>query len=252
MKEGGAETLFHVTFTVIMGALVSNLVCFLIWPQSATVNLHANVTKTLDSFSTLLRMLTSTFLLETHPHQASYEKLQSAVENHQASFTTLKKNLAEAQSEWHFAGSQYRSKAATAYQDAVDSLNRLAQHLNGLRGGTNLQYELIKAQRDGKLVLMKGKSHGKRQDTDRDSIFKGKTPAKLGSSSQDVDEDQLLKEAAAMFGELVDDLGPPLKSLSVSMHRLLATLISIVPLISECLHSKSRPSSRLLGQRPTW
>jgi hypothetical protein len=163
-------------------------------------------------------MLTSAFLLEIHPHQASYEKLQNAVENHQASFTTLKKNLAEAQSEWLFAGSEYRSKAMTAYQDAVDSLNRLAQHLNGLRGGTHLQYELIKAQRDGKLVLTKGKAHSEWHDLDRDTSYKGKTPEKRGSSSQDVDEDQLLKEAAAMFGELVDDLGPPLKALSVSMH----------------------------------
>jgi hypothetical protein len=126
----------------------------------------------------------------------------------------------------------------TAYQDAVDSLNRLAQHLNGLRGGTHLQYELIKAQRDGKLVLMKGRSPGKWHNSDKDTSFKGKTPEKQGSRSQGVDEDQLLKEAAAMFGELVDDLGPPLKALSVSMHCHLATLISMVHLISEYLHSK--------------
>ena len=222
VKEGGADTLFHVTLTVIFGALVSNLVCFLIWPQSATVNLHENVTKTLDSFSTLLHILTSTFLLETHPHPESYEKLQNAVENHQASFTTLKKNLAEAQSEWLFAGSTYRSKAVSAYEDAVDSLNRLAQHLNGLRGGIHLQYELIKAQRDGKLVLTNAKSRGKRREEDSDTD-KGKTPEKNERHSRDADDDQLLKEAAAMFGELVDDLGPPLKALSVSVHRCILT-----------------------------
>ena len=80
MNEGGLDTLLSVSFIVFVGAIVSNLVCYCIWPQSATVNLQDNMTKTLDSFSTLLRMLTNTFLLDEPLHQPSHDKLQKAIE----------------------------------------------------------------------------------------------------------------------------------------------------------------------------
>lgn len=217
MKEGGVETLLQVTFIVLLGSIISNLVCYSIWPQSATFNLLENVTKTLDSFSTLLQILTNTFLLEEPLSQPSHGKLQTAVENHQASFTSLKKNLAEAYSEWRIAGPTgvNRNSCATAYQDAVDSLNRLAQHLNGLRSGTRLQYELAKAQCDGKIVLISRKLRGEAPRSDGDS--KGKTPDR-NMNALESDGDYLLTEAADMFGDLVDDLGPPLKALSVSIY----------------------------------
>ena len=88
VKEGGVQTLMQVAFIVLVGAMVSNVVCLLIWPQRATEALQNNMTQTLDSFSTLLGMLTQTFLLE-EPHGFSSDKLQRAVSNHQASFTFL-------------------------------------------------------------------------------------------------------------------------------------------------------------------
>ena len=95
VKEGGVQTLMQVAFIVIVGALISNAVCILIWPQRATKTLQNNMTQTLDSFSTLLGMLTQTFLLE-EPHGFTTDKLQRAVANHQSSFTSLKKSLDEA------------------------------------------------------------------------------------------------------------------------------------------------------------
>lgn len=88
-----------------------------------------------------------------------------------------------------------------AYEDAVDSLNRLGQHLNGLRGGTRLQFELTKAG-----VVRTRKRNSK----------KGKSPAFIADEN-DNEETILLKAAGAMFGDLVEDLGPPLKALSVSL-----------------------------------
>jgi hypothetical protein len=207
VKEGGAETLLQVILIVLIGSVVSNLVCYCIWPQSARFNLQGNMIRTLDSFSTLLTILTDTFLLEEPLHQPSHEKLQRSVDNHQSSFTSLKKNLAEAHSEWFYGGptGSDRRSSGTAYQDAVDCLNRLAQHLNGLRGGTRLQYELTKACRDREL-------HQMSQEAPDEHAGKGKTPEE---SDQDVENDQLLNQAIAMFGELVDDLGAPLKALSV-------------------------------------
>ena len=210
VREGNWETLLAATSIVLVGTAISNVVCFALWPQSATYNLQGNMTKTLDSFSTLLRMITSTFLLEEPIRKPSHEKMQRAVENHQSSFTSLKKSLAEARSEWLGVlgeGEQVLSKQA--YGDAVDSLTRLAQHLNGLRSGTRLQYELSKAQRDGKLVLRRAS-----EDAHEGPGLKGKTRYSLASHPDDLEE-ALLCAAAEMFGDLVDDVGPPLKALSV-------------------------------------
>ncbi|KAJ2918023.1 hypothetical protein MD484_g2384, partial [Candolleomyces efflorescens] len=209
VKEGGWSTLFQVTAIVLCGSMISNLVCYFIWPQSATSNLQANMIKTLDSFSTVLSMLTKNFLLETDTRDAS--KLQQAVQNHQNSFTSLKKDLAEAQSEWMYRDFNLESEFGVGskgnsilknefashrgYEDAVDSMNRLAQHLNGLRSGLSLQQEFTKA--------------GLSQQ--RDPLGKAK--------AVDDDASAILDAAAEMFGDLVDDLGPPLKGLSGACSR---------------------------------
>lgn len=214
VKEGGLHTLLQVSTIVGFGSLISNLVCYAIWPQSATSNLQTNMSKTLDSFSTVLSMLTNTFLLEGGVHKKNHlEKMQRAVENHQSSFTSLQKNLAEARTEWFHRGGEYGVKGENtgkrAYEDAVDSLNRLGQHLNGLRSGTRLQYELTKA---GvvKVRTLKRKKTAKRP-----------VELDIDISLDDDEETAMLKAAGAMFGDLVDDLGPPLKALSVIRATLL-------------------------------
>lgn len=189
--------------------------------------LQTNMTQTLDSFSTLLAMLTNSFLLEEELHHLSHAKLQRAVDNHQSSFTSLKKNLTEARSEWFFgwpfvtrdhdrhehghtaADSGENTLIGTwrAYEDAVDSLNRLAQHLNGLRSGTRLQYELTKGGVVG--------SHTRDGGSGKSKVSGTQVPGTQVDGEEDDEHTALLKAAAAMFGDLVDDLGPPLKALSV-------------------------------------
>lgn len=208
-EEGGLDTLLSVSLIVLVGAAVSNLACYTLWPQSATKNLQDDMTKTLDSFVTLLRMLTSTFLLEDeavehHHHMPSHDRLQKAIESHQGSFTSLKKNLAEVRSEWFFNGGRGSRRAraggrgagrGSAYGDAVDSLNRLAQHLNGLRSGARMQFDLGRARKERNAGADKGK--GRECDTGQEQ------------------EGEETEAAALMFGDLVDDLGPPMKALSV-------------------------------------
>lgn len=168
------------------------------------------MTKTIDSFSTLLPKLTGIFLLEedSKSHIINLEKIQKAVEDHQNSFTSLQKNLREAKSEWALTASLGDDgeldpttgfpliSGGRAYEDTVDCLNRLAQHLNGLRSGTRLLYDLTKA----------GLKH--RAGTEHPSA---------DHDERHVDEgESMLKAAAEMFGDLVNELGPPMKALSVS------------------------------------
>ncbi|KAF8134727.1 Fusaric acid resistance protein-like-domain-containing protein [Mycena galopus ATCC 62051] len=190
IKEGDLGTLLQVSFTVICGLVTSNLVCYAIWPQSATSALQANITTTLDSFSTLLDLVTYVFLLEEQP---SDERLAKAMANHQSSFTSLKQNLKEAQSEWVAGRSGApEGRLGRAYEDAVDSMNRLAQHLNGLRGGTRLQVDLTKSAAVGQSKKMPGNDGCDGQNAEPSTV------------------------PTAVFGGLFDELRPPLKELSTT------------------------------------
>jgi hypothetical protein len=225
VKEGGPETLLQVALIIAIGACISNFVCMALWSQSAKKNLQANMVKTLDSFSTLLSLLTSTFLLEDEFYQPSQEKISKAVADHQAAFTGLKKNLAEARSERLGGGPSAGSSRSSGdpYEDAVDSLTRLAQHLNGLRSGTSLQYELAKAHRDGKVAIRRGSAFATVLET---GVAKGKSASsdELGNATEN--ENVMLRAAAAMFGDLVGELDSPLRALSVS-RRMFHIILSI-------------------------
>jgi hypothetical protein len=213
VKEGGIETLLQVAFIVAIGACISNLVCMTLWSQSAKKHLQANMIKSLDSFSTILSLLTSTFLLEDESYQPSQEKISKAVAAHQATFTGLKKSLAEAQSERLYGGPN-AGQGGDPYEDAVDSLTRLAQHLNGLRSGTSLQYDLVKAHRDAKGSIRRHSVYGSmNRNVLETELAKGKVPSDgLGPGNA---ENVMLRAAGAMFGDLVGELDSPLRALSV-------------------------------------
>ncbi|EKM80929.1 hypothetical protein AGABI1DRAFT_56115 [Agaricus bisporus var. burnettii JB137-S8] len=235
VKEGGFQTLMGVCTIVACGTLISNVVCYLFWPQLATQNLQDNMAKTLGSFSTLLSTLTKGFLLdnENFIQRTGIEKVQKAVDDHQNSFTSLKKNLAEAKKEWLDGGERgnagvlgivplSKNRRKCAYEEAVDSLNRLGQHLNGLRSSTRLQYELTKA---GVHKIRKGKA------------------IHIADQNLSFDEGLMLAAAAEMFGALVDEVGPPLKALLVTCTTTLGQLRESF-LRSQTEHDHTRDSSR--------
>lgn len=200
--------------------------------------------KTLDSFTTLLPMLTRIFLLEndSESHMVDLEKIQTAVDNHQNSFTSLQKNLAEAKTEWVLTGgiggdiNELESipgyseiSGRRSYEDTVDSLNRLAQHLNGLRSGTRLQYDLTKA------------------GIKRQSSKVGKGKATNTEEQTRVEDGQAFLQAAAdMFGDLVEELGPPLKALSVSFCDTIDYVACSPSFPSVCLYANHQKTSNCL------
>lgn len=204
VKEGGTEVLTQVLFITALGITISNLVCFTLWPQSATTDLQQEMTKTLDSFSTLLEMLTSTFLLEEQRPIRRLPLLR-ALEAHQKSFTSLKKVLAEARVEW---GDPRIQRTAEVYDDAISGLNRLAQHFGGLRSGTKIQFDLIQNRRK-----TKGKSNPEGVEgsgNGKAAHASGVEP--LGDGRED--EEILLNTREGMFGSLIEDVGAPMKALS--------------------------------------
>lgn len=153
VKEGSAhlghystDKIWQVTLVVIAGVIVANIVCFALWPMSATSSLQGDIQRNLQSFATLLKVLTKTFLLDDITEfNVRSDRLIRACDNHHTSFVSLKKNLAEAKLEAPF-DRRMRGKVSN-YVVVVDSLNRLAQHLGGLRSSCSLQHEIIVAQR---------------------------------------------------------------------------------------------------------
>ncbi|KAJ7830460.1 Fusaric acid resistance protein-like-domain-containing protein [Mycena olivaceomarginata] len=158
VKEGGLGTLLQVSSTIVCGTAISNL------PRSS------------------LRTGCSSRATSGSPRPAA---------DHQNSFTSLKRNLKEAQNEWIVAGSSRApgGRVGRAYEDA---------HLNGLRGGTRLQYDLAK------------------------SCAVGQSSQKASANTQDADSNAQNTEfttgnaAAEVFADLFNDLGPPLKALSTT------------------------------------
>ena len=166
IKEGNLPKLTEVLLIVLIGgaffvllpssvahsslAIIANIVCYIVFPSSATSRLQSSISKSLSSFSTLLDLLTSTFLLEKTVIKGKRSTLKDAVQSHATAFKTLKSDLSEAKHE-RMLDPRIRGRKLELYDAAVGSLTRLAQHLASLRGSTKLQESLILAIKDGRI-----------------------------------------------------------------------------------------------------
>ncbi|WVO14425.1 hypothetical protein L204_102058 [Cryptococcus depauperatus] len=152
IKEGALPKLLEIILIVLTGVCITNIICFIVFPVSATMKLQASISKSLKSFSTLLDLLTSTFLLEKNTIKENKTTVKDAVRDHSAAFKTLQKDLTEAKHERVLDG-RIRGRRLHLYNAAITSLGRLAQHLSGLRSSTRLQEALIRAKQEGKISL---------------------------------------------------------------------------------------------------
>jgi hypothetical protein len=164
-----------------------------LWPVSSTSKLENGFSSCLDSFDTLLGLLTATFLLDRPPSDTTHASLSKAVDDHSSAFTKLKADLADARHERYF-DRRISGKMAKRSDAVVQSLTRLAQHLTGLRGGTTLQSELIEANQDVE------------NDSDRTS----------SDASSDDGELDSLTAVRDLFMDFRDIIGPDLRDLAVS------------------------------------
>jgi hypothetical protein len=206
VKEGSAnlgdystDKIWQVTLVVVTGVFISNFVCFLIWPRSACTGLQYDIQRNLRSFSTLLKVLTKTFLLDDIDEIKSRPKrLKSAIDNHHASFVSLKNNLEEAKLEAPF-DERIRGRVPS-YIRVVDSLNVLAQHLGGLRTSCTLQHDIV--------------DHIRSRDASRAPSMRGKK-ADVSTDEQDhlPVTSRIGKAKRSAFEHYLDTLGPHVRDL---------------------------------------
>ncbi|KAI8081545.1 Fusaric acid resistance protein-like-domain-containing protein [Halteromyces radiatus] len=132
----------QITSAVATGTLITVTSCILFWPVSATKKLCKDINVTLSSYRVLLKLLTKTFLLDDDlPEFKANRTLQSAIEAHRSSFTSLQKSLKEAKLERVWS-SDIRGHEKE-YEQVVGNMERLAQYIGGLRSSCGLQFELI-------------------------------------------------------------------------------------------------------------
>ncbi|KAG2191988.1 hypothetical protein INT47_000780 [Mucor saturninus] len=148
VRQGsGTETEFDFdiiteTFSIVaIGSAISAIVCIFIWPMSASQKLRSNIDASLSSTKILLKLLTKTFLLDADlPEFAANKTLETALKSHRTSFTSLKPALKEAKLEFYNLAMK---KHADGYHKIVESLERLAQHVGGLKSSCGLQVEVM-------------------------------------------------------------------------------------------------------------
>ncbi|KAI7901238.1 Fusaric acid resistance protein-like-domain-containing protein [Cokeromyces recurvatus] len=132
----------QITTAVATGTFITVACCILFWPKSAAKKLRKDLESTLSSYRVLLKLLTKTFLLDADlPEFKANRTLQAAIEAHQASFTALQKSLKEAKLE-AFWNSDMRGRCEE-YDEVIKSVQRLAQHMGGLRSSCGIQFEVM-------------------------------------------------------------------------------------------------------------
>ncbi|CEP12732.1 hypothetical protein [Parasitella parasitica] len=132
----------QITTAVATGTLITVACCVIFWPVSAAKKLKKDLDTALASYRVILKLLTKTFLLDDDlPEFRANHTLQTAIESHQASFTALQKSLKEARLEalWN---SEVRGHGPE-YDAVIKSMQRLAQHMGGLRSSCGIQFEIM-------------------------------------------------------------------------------------------------------------
>ncbi|KAF9431149.1 hypothetical protein BGZ94_008299 [Podila epigama] len=143
-KEGAASLgefnltrVFTITCSMVLGVIISVLVCIFVWPESAHARLRKDMAASLGSFRVLIKLLTKTFLLEEDTTPFGSQSVQSLIESQMKSFSALANSLEEARLE-------FPATDIKEYEECVKSLNTLAQYLNGLRSSCGLEYDMLK------------------------------------------------------------------------------------------------------------
>lgn len=210
----------------LTSATISNVICFLIFPISATSRLQRSIITSLTSFRTLLSLLTSTFLLD-HPSHVTGNRatLRNAVDAHAKAFRTLKADLAEAKNEKAIDG-RIGGDRQELYDVAVQSLTRLAQHLTGLRSGTGLQEELLKASKEGRIVVEEPSQSSGTPNDKTPQAAPSKAFFSPGADDTNVEDyfghDGQLAAYGNLFVDFRESVGPQMRSLQVSLHLMVS------------------------------
>jgi hypothetical protein len=125
---------------VLMGVCATSFVSLLVWPVSARKELRETMIKATDSFGEMLIVITRAFLSGSETEMRS-QSFSNALSRYKSASTQLTKNLGEAKLEHYVLGTEEEYKIEASL---VNSMQRLAQSIGGLRSAATTQFTLLK------------------------------------------------------------------------------------------------------------
>ena len=136
--------IIQVSIIVLMAIAISNFLAFALWRSSAIDDLHRLMVECFDSFSDSLGGITHSFLRGS-AKDVNAKKYESIEASHRTVFGSLLKNLKEAKFEHYLRGTEKQYRQETLL---VESMQRLAQNIGGLRSAAHTQFLLLKEIRE--------------------------------------------------------------------------------------------------------
>lgn len=169
--------IIQVSIIVLMAIAISNLLAFSLWRSSAIDDLHRLMVECFGSFSSSLGGITHSFLRGS-VKDVNSKKYESIEASHRTVFGSLLKNLKEAKFEHYLRGTEKQHRQETLL---VESMQRLAQNIGGLRSAAHTQFLLLKEIRERGQVgptPMSAVDHHRQDSVDAGRLF---TPPSRGS-----------------------------------------------------------------------
>jgi hypothetical protein len=129
---------------LLMAIMISYIVAFALWPSSAINGFRQIMIDSMDEFSKALGGITHSFLRGANEDIDSF-KFASIEAGHRTVFSSLLKTLKEAKYEHYIWGTEKQYHQETLL---VESLQRLAQNIGGLRSAALTQFSLLREVRE--------------------------------------------------------------------------------------------------------
>ncbi|RPB16577.1 hypothetical protein P167DRAFT_532133 [Morchella conica CCBAS932] len=239
-KEGNVQRggftlgkIYQVSTIVVMAISISLFLALTLWATSAVTELRQLMIKSTDSFSDMLTIITRSFLSGTEEEllEPQFVKASTSL---RTVFVPLMKNLREAKYEHYVRGTE---REYVLEKKIVECMQRLAQHIGGLRSAASTQFGLLsQAQKLAATASAGTPAPGNQQRVtgegpqlftppDHDSYLAVPEPLEWpASDATSIDTQQDPTAPLTIFDTFIFHLGPPMKSLAYTLNLMLEEL----------------------------
>lgn len=148
IDDWNINRMLKIVTSILFGASVSLLTNLLFWPKSAYSDLRVDLSASLQSVTNLVDILVSGFLLENMGPEdllSTKERVEYAMFDHRAKFAKLTRTNAEAKLEFL----PWTLTRQNAYQPLINSMNRITQHVGGMKSSLIREEGLLSKSNDG-------------------------------------------------------------------------------------------------------
>lgn len=222
VKEGSHDNghikllrLHSVFLIVVFGALVSVIICYSLWPQSAVIKLKLNLNTSYYLMSDSISLLSDRFLSGEEAHMVAITKIQDQLK---VSLKVMKNYLEEAKFELLVQG---KEKEYGLLVEMCSLTQTLTRSLAGLKLSADIQNQLLQ---ESMAKNAQSINNSLSEAYENINIF-GKPPPRRALTQAyndpDIEQDEDIIDSSQLFNLFIYYLGPPLKSFSFTIKEIL-------------------------------